>query len=70
MVVSFDVLMQNIYKITQGNNEKVPSFATRLEWTLNQIQLLCPGRMIAMEVQQYLKDCLFHGVCKHIHNSV
>ena len=31
-VTSFDVLMQNFYKISQGN-EKVPSFATRLEGT-------------------------------------
>ena len=35
-VASFDVLMQNFYKISQGN-EKVPSFATQLEGTLNQI---------------------------------
>ena len=38
-VASFDVLMQTFYKITQGNNEKVPSFAMRLEGTLNQIRL-------------------------------
>ena len=30
-VVSFDVLMQNFYKVTQGNHEKVPSIATRLK---------------------------------------
>ena len=30
-VALFDVLMQNIYKVSQGNNEKFPSFATRLE---------------------------------------
>ena len=35
-VASFDVLMQNFYKISQGN-KKVPSFATWLEGTLNQI---------------------------------
>ena len=29
-VVSFDVLMQNFYKITQGGNEKVPSFVTKI----------------------------------------
>ena len=34
-VASFDVLMQNFDKVTQGNHEKVPSFATRLEGTLN-----------------------------------
>ena len=33
-VTSFDVLMQNFYKISQGN-ERVPSFANRLEGTLN-----------------------------------
>ena len=44
-VVSFDVLMQNSYKVTQGNHEKVPPFATRLEGTLNQIRLQCPGRI-------------------------
>ena len=33
-VASFDVLMQNFYKVKQGNNEKVPSFAMRLEGTL------------------------------------
>ena len=31
MVASFDVLMQNFCKVTQANNEKVPSFTTRLE---------------------------------------
>ena len=36
-VASFDVIMQNFYKVMQGNHEKVPSFTTRLEGTLNQI---------------------------------
>ena len=44
-VASFDILMQNFYKITQGGNEKVPSFATRLEGTLNQIRLRCLGQI-------------------------
>ena len=35
-VASFDMLMQNFYKISQGN-EKMPSFVTKLEGTLNQI---------------------------------
>ena len=42
MVASFNVLIQNFYKVTQGNHENVPSFTTRLEGTLNQIQLKCP----------------------------
>ena len=43
-VASFNVLMQNFYKISQGN-EKVPSFVTKLEGTLNQIQIQCPSRI-------------------------
>ena len=62
--------MQNIYKATQGNHEKVSSFATRLKETLNQIRLLCPGRITDQEVQQHLKDYLFHGVHKHIRDSI
>ena len=44
-VVSFDILMQNFYKVTRSNHEKIPSFAIRLEGTLKQIRLQCP-RMI------------------------
>ena len=65
-VISFDILMQNFYKVTQSNHEKVPSFAMRLEGTLNQIWLQCSGRIMGQEVQQHLKDCLFHGIHKHI----
>ena len=70
MVVSFKVLMQNFYKGTQGNPKKVPSFTTWVEGTLNQIRLQCPRRIMDLEVQQHLKDCLFHGVCKHIRDSI
>ena len=69
-VASFDVLMQNFYKVIQGNHEKVPSFATRLEGTLNQIWLKCPGWIADHKVPWHLKDHLFHGVCKHIRDSI
>ena len=49
-VASFNVLMQNFYKIMQGNSEKVPLFATRLEGILNQIRLRCPGQITDHEV--------------------
>ena len=62
--------MQNFHKVTQGNHEKVPSFATRLEGTLNQIRLQCLRRMTDLEVQQHLKDHLFHRVHKHISDSI
>ena len=65
-MASFIVLMHTFYKDTQGNHEKVPSFTMRLEGTLNQIRLQCPGRRMDLEVQQHLKDFLFYEVCKHI----
>ena len=55
-VASFDILMQNFYKISQGGNEKVPSFMTRLEGTLNQIRIKCPGRIANHEVPWHLKE--------------
>ena len=68
-VVSFDVLMKNFYKVTQGNHEKIPSFAMRLG-TLNQIRLQCPRKMTDLEVHQHFKDHLFHGVHKYIRDSI
>ena len=55
-VASFDVLMQNFYKITQENNEKVPLFATWLEGILNQIRLRCPRQIADCEVPWHLKE--------------
>ena len=68
--ILFDLLMQNLYKVTQSNHEKVPFFATWLEGTLNQIQLQCPQRIMDWEVQQHLKDSLFHGVYKHFRDLI
>ena len=65
-VASFNVLMKKFYKVTQGNHEKVPSFATRLEVTLNQIWLKCPRRIVDCEVAHQL----FHRVGKHIRDSI
>ena len=69
-VMSFDVLMQNFYKISQGGNEKVPSYRTRLEGTLNQIQIKCPSRIADHEVPWHLKEQLFHRVKKHVRDSI
>ena len=69
-VVLFDVLMQNFYIVTQGNNEKGPSFAMRLEGTLNQIRLRCPEWITNCEVPWHLKEQFFHGVCKYMRDSI
>ena len=62
--------MQNFYEVSQGNNEKVLSFATWLEGTLNQIQLKCSGRMMDLVTQQHLCDHLFQGVREYICDSI
>ena len=69
-VASFDMLMQNFHKITQGSSKKVPSFATRLEGTLNQIRLRCPRQIANHEVPWHLKEQLFHRVRKHVRDSI
>ena len=48
----------------------MPSFATRLEDTLNQIQLKCPGRIADCKVACQIKDQLFHRVHKHIRDTI
>ena len=70
IVASFDVLMQNFYKVTQDNHEKVPSSATRMEEAFSQTRLQCLRRVTDLEVQQHLKDHLFHGVHKYISDSI
>ena len=69
-VALFDVLMQIFYKITQGNNKRVPSFTTRLEGTLDQIRLRCHRWITKHEVPWYLKEQLFHRVCKYVRDLI
>ena len=64
-MASFDVLMPKFYKVSQGNNEKVPSFCNILEGTLKQIHFQCPWKMMDQEAQQHLQDCMFNGVKKN-----
>ena len=62
--------MQPFYKVTQGNQEKRPSFVMMLEGTLNQIRLKCPRKRADCEVPCHLKDQHFYGVHKHIRDSI
>ena len=57
------------YKASQGNKKRFP-LATSLEGNLHQIQLQCAGRMMHQEAQQHLRDHFFHGVRKHICDSI
>ena len=68
-VASFDVLMQNFYKISQVM-KRCLWFVTQLEGTLNQIRIKCPSQIADHEVPSHIKDRLFHGVKKHVRDSV
>ena len=68
-VASFDVLMQKIYTVTQCNHKKV-RLCHKAGRDPQPIRLQCPRRMMDLEVQQHLKDCLFHGVGKYIRDSI
>ena len=69
-VKSFDLLMQDFYRADQGEEESIPSFATRVEGLLSQIRDKYPEKLTHPEEQRLLKDCLFHGCKRSIHDSV
>ena len=69
-VKSFDLLMQDFYHTGQGQEESIPSFATRVEGPLSQIQDRFPDKLTHPEEQRLLKDHLFHGCKKSIRDSV
>ena len=69
-VKSFDLLMWDFYRADQGEEESIPSFATRVEGLLSQIHDKFPEKLTHPEEQRLLKDCLFHMCRKSIRDSV
>ena len=69
-VKSFDLLMREYYRADQGEEETIPSFATRIEGLLSQIRDRVPNQLALQEEQRLLKDCLLHGSRKSIRDSV
>ena len=45
MFKSFDLLMRDFYHVDQGEEESIPSFATRMEGLLSQIRDKFPGKV-------------------------
>ena len=65
-VTSFDILMQNFYKLQQGRTEAVTLHVAQLKETLNVIQQEYLTVLSINEVQQNLRDRLFDGLCKQL----
>ena len=58
-VASFDMLMQNFYKISQGV-AKSAFIHNQVGGQFNQIRIKCPRRIADHEVPWHLKERLFH----------
>ena len=69
-VKSFDLLMRDFYRADQGEEETIPSFATRIEGLLSKIRERFPNQLPLQEEQRLLKDCLLHGSRKSIRSSI
>ena len=69
-VLGYDVLMQQFYGVHMGKNEKVQSYATRMERSLNQIWVKFPGMISDSEAEIKLRDRLFYGVLKTLKHSM
>ena len=69
-VKSFDLMMRDFYRADQGEDESIPSYATRIEGLLSQIRDKFPDKLPLQEEQRLLKDCLFHGSRKGIRDSL
>ena len=65
---SYDLLMRDLYRADQGEEETVTSFAMQIEGLLSQEKF--PDQIPLQKEQKLLKDRLFHGSCKTIQNSV
>ena len=69
-VKSFDLLKRDFYCADRGEEESIPSFATRMEGLLSQIRDKFPEKFTHTEEQRLLKDRLFHGCKKIVWDSV
>ena len=55
-VESFDILMQEFYRIIQGKIERVQGFTLHLKWALKVIKQQHPHAMTEEEGENHLKD--------------
>ena len=62
--------MRDFYRADQGEDETIPSYATRIEGLLSQIRDKFPDKLPLQEEQRLLKDHLFHGGRKSIRDSL
>ena len=69
-VKSYDLLMGDLYRADQVEEETVTSFATWIEGLLSQVRDKFPNQIPLYKEHKLLKDRLFHGNQKSIRDSV
>ena len=61
-VKSFDMLMRDFYRADQGEEENIPSFATRIEGLLSQIRDRFPNQLPLMGNRGSLRTACSMGI--------
>ena len=69
-VSEYDVLMQQFYGVHMERYEKVQSYATSMEGSLNQIQVKFPRMISDAAAKVKIIDRLFYGVLKTLKDSI
>ena len=69
-IASYDVLMQNYYKISVDPKECVQAYATRMDGALHQIWTKCPHILGDEYMETHLRDRLFYGIIKALWDSI
>ena len=69
-VKSYDILMGDFHRASQGEEESVTSFATHIEGLLSNVRDKYPQQIPQAKEKQLLKDRLFYGCQKGIRDSV
>ena len=59
---AFDVLMREFYRVVQHENEDVTAYSTRLENTLESIQIQWPERMTEELKEMEHRERFYHGL--------
>ena len=69
-VSTFDVMMQGLYRESQGRSESVAHCVTRLVGKLNEIQVKHSNRISEAETTGYTLDHLFCGFRKPLWEQI
>ena len=62
--------MQKFYKLQQGKTEKVTVYVIQLEGAPNAVQQEYPTMLSVSKVHKKVRDHLFHGIHKQLHDSM